>query len=146
VILMMGKGEKDLRPVLKAWSILFTVAFMPGIFSRMVYHPGSSGDDITQWLADVNIALALILFMAAALPVLWYMDSVFAVIPSKNQCYAMILVSIGACYIAGYLAQSVILLSLTIFASAVGTVTICVLRRYAWYLDDLWIFSVIASK
>jgi hypothetical protein len=142
----MGKGGTDLRPVLKAWSILFTVAFMPGVFSRMVYHPGESAGDMTQWLADANIALAIVILMMALLPILWFMDRIFAVIPSKNQCYAMVIASIALSYMAGYLAQDVILFSLTIFASAIGTVTICVLKRYAWYVDDLWIFSVIASK
>ena len=142
----IGKDGTDLRPVFKAWSILFTVAFMPGIFSRMVYHPGVSGNDMTQWLADSDIALMIVVLMMAVLPILWYMDRVFAVIPSKNQCYAMVIASIAFCYIAGYLAQDVILFSLTVFASAVGTVTICVLKQYAWYVDDLWIFSVIASK
>jgi len=141
-----GWKGTDLRPVLKAWSILFTVAFMPGIFSRMVYHPGESAGEMTQWLADANIALAIVLLMIFLLPVLYYMDRIFAVIPSKNQCYAMVIASIALSYAAGYLAQDVILFSLTIFASAIGTVTICVLKRYAWYVDDLWIFSVIASK
>jgi len=145
-VIKKGKDGTDLRPVLKAWSILFTVAFMPGVFSRMVYHPGSSGSGIAQWLADSDIAFVIIVLMAVVLPILWYMDRVFAVIPSKNQCYAMVIASIAFCYIAGYLAQDAILFSLTIFASAVGTVTICVLKQYAWYVDDLWIFSVIASK
>jgi len=142
----MGKDGTDLRPVLKAWSILFTVAFMPGIFSRMVYHPGGSANEMTQWLADTQIALVIVVIMIAALPILWYMDRVFAVIPSKNQCYFMVIVSIAICYLAGYLAQDVMFLSLTIFAFAVGTVTICVIKQHEWYVDDLWIFSVIASK
>jgi len=145
-VITIGKGETDLRPVLKAWSILFTVAFMPGFFSRMVYHPGGSAGDMTQWLGDSNLALAIIILMLVLLPVLWFMDRIFAVIPSKNQCYVMVIASIALSYAAGYLAQDVILFSLTIFASAIGTVTICVLKQYAWYVDDLWIFSVIASK
>ena len=142
----MGNNETDLRPVFKAWSIMFTAMFMPGIFSRMVYDPGGSRDAITQLFTDVNIVYTLIVFMMVALPVLWCLDILFTVIPSKNQCYLMILLSLGACYLAGYLALGAILLSVTMFLSAVCVVTICVLKRYVWYLDDLWIFSVIASK
>jgi hypothetical protein len=137
--------KADLRPVLKAWSIMFAVMFMPGIFSRMVYNIGSN-DPITPLFTDVNIALVLLVFMVIGLPVLWYIDRIFAVIPSKNQCYAAIFVSLGICYLAGYLSFGAPAAAAVLFLSAIGVVSICVLRRYAWYLDDLWIFSIIASK
>ncbi|MCL2142715.1 MAG: hypothetical protein FWH44_00415 [Methanomassiliicoccaceae archaeon] len=143
---MPKEDEKlDLRPVLKGWALMFTVMFMPGMFSRMVYNIGKS-DPITPLFSDANIALALLTFMLVALPVLWFIEKWFAVIPSKNQCYVMIFVSLGISYLAGYLAGGAPLMSAVLFMSAIGVVTICVLRRYVWYVDDLWIFSLIATK
>ena len=144
----MSESDKkmDIKPVLKAWSIMFGVLFMPGVFSRMVYDPSGSKDAVTQFFVDANMALALLLFMLVALPVLWFLDSVFAVIPSKTQCYIMIFMSLGVSYLAGYIALGAPVMSAVIFMSAIGVVTISVLRRFAWYADDLWIFSVIASK
>ena len=135
----------DLRPALKAWAILFTVMFMPGIFSRMVYNIDSN-DPITPLFTDANVALFLLMCMIFTLPVLWYLERIFAVVPSKNQCYAMIFISMGICYLAGYLAFGAPAAAIVLFLSAIGVVTICVLRRYVWYLDDLWIFSILASK
>ena len=144
---MLGTDDKtDMRPVFKAWGFLFGVLFMPGIFSRMIYDPSGSKDSITQFFVDTDIALALFIFMIAALPVLWFLDRWFAVIPSKIQCYVMILLSLGASYLAGYLALGATAMSAVLFMSAVGVVTISVLKQYEWYVDDLWIFSVIATK
>ena len=138
-------NKKDLKPVLKAWSIMFGL-FMPGVFSRMVYDPTGTKDVISQFFVDANMALALILFMMAALPVLWFLDTWFAVIPSKIQCYVMVFLSLGVSYLAGYIAMGAPVMSAVLFMSAIGVVTINVLRRFVWYVDDLWIFSVIASK
>jgi len=144
---MSGSDERmDIKPVLKAWSIMFGVLFMPGVFSRMVYDPSGSNDAITQFFVDANMALALLLFMIIALPVLWFLDSVFAVIPSKIQCYIMIFLSLGVSYLAGYIALGAPAMAAVIFVSAICVVTINVLRRFVWYVDDLWIFSIIASK
>ena len=144
---MSGSGNKaDLRPVLKAWSIMFGVFFMPGVFSRMIYDPSGSKDAITQFFVDSDMALALLVFMIFALPVLWSLDTRFAVIPSKNQCYVMVFLSLGVSYLAGYLVFGAPAMAAVLFASAICAVTINVLKRCAWYVDDLWIFSIIASK
>jgi len=135
----------DLRPVLKAWALMFTVLFMPGLFSRMVYNVGAN-DPITPLFTDVNLALILFTFMIIALPVLWFADRLFGVIPSKDHCYVMIFVSLGACYLAGYLASGATAMAAVLFFSAICVITICVLKRYVWYVDDLWIFSIIATK
>ncbi|MDR0791283.1 MAG: hypothetical protein LBE47_01955, partial [Methanomassiliicoccaceae archaeon] len=125
----------EYRSVLKVWSLMFGVLFMPGIFSRMVYDPTGSKDVITQFFVDANMALALLVFMAFALPALWYLEKWFAVIPSKNQCYAMIFMSLGSCYIAGYIALGAPAMAAVLFLSAIFTVTITVLRRTSWYVD-----------
>jgi hypothetical protein len=135
----------DLRPALKAWGFMFVALFMPGFFSRMVYNVGVA-DPLTPLFADPNIALALLIFMVFALPVLWYIEKIFAVIPSKNQCYAMIFICLGVCYIAGYILSGAPAMSIVFFLSAIGVVSICVLRRFVWYLDDLWIFGILATK
>jgi len=137
---------EDVRSVLKAWSLMFGVLFMPGIFSRMVYDPSGSKDVITKFFLDANMALALFVFMIFAIPVLWFIDRWFGVIPSKNQCYIMIFLSLGSCYLAGYIAFGAPAMAAVLFLSAISVVTISVLRRTEWYVDDLWIFSVIASK
>jgi len=143
---MFSDIKIDLKPVLKAWSIMFGILFMPGVFSRMIYDPSGSHDAITQFFLDANMALALLLFMMVALPVLWFLETWFAVIPSKIQCYAMIFTSLGVSYLAGYLAMGAPAMSAVLFMSAIGVVTINILRRYEWYLDDLKIFSIIVSK
>ena len=126
--------------------MMFGVLFMPGIFSRMIYDPSGSKDAITQFFVDTNMALALFLFMIVALPVLWFLDTKFAVIPSTVQCYVMIFLSLGVSYLAGYIALGAPAMSAVLFMSAVGTVTICVIKRNAWYVDDIWVFSIIGSK
>ncbi|MDR0778211.1 MAG: hypothetical protein LBE48_02070 [Methanomassiliicoccaceae archaeon] len=136
----------EYRSVLKAWSLMFGVLFMPGIFSRMIYDPTGSKDMFTRFFVDANMALALLVFMVFALPVLWYIEKWFAVIPSKNQCYAMIVLSLGSCYLSGYIALGAPAMAAVLFLSAIFTVTITVLRRVSWYLDDLKIFSFIAAK
>jgi len=133
----------DFRPVLKAWGFMFVALFMPGLFSRMVYNAGTP-DPLSPMFSDPNIALALLVFMIVALPVLWFIENIFGVIPSKNQCYVLIFVCLGASYISGYLASGAPLMSVVLFLSAIGTVSICVLRRHVWYLDDLWVFSFLA--
>jgi hypothetical protein len=137
---------EEYRSVLKAWSLMFGVLFMPGIFSRMVYDPLGSKDVITQFFVDANMALALLVFMVFALPALWYLEKWFGVIPSKNQCYIMIFMSLGLCYVAGYIALGAPAMAAVLFLSAIFTVTITVLRRVSWYVDDLKIFSIIAAK
>ena len=136
----------DLRPVLKAWSIMFGALFMPGIFSRLVYDPSGSNDIVSKFFADTGIAVVLLIFMLFAIPALWFLDTKFAVIPSKIQCYIMILLSLGTSYLAGYIAFGAPLMAAVLFASAICVVTISVLKRYAWYVDDLIIFSIIAKK
>jgi len=138
--------KTDLRPVLKAWGIMFSMLFMPGVFSRMVYDPAGSKDAITQLFVDTDMALALLIFMLFALPVLWSLDKRFGVIPSKNQCYVMIFLSLGVSYLAGYLAFGAPAMAVVLFASAICVVTINVLKRTEWFVDDLWIFSVISTK
>jgi len=135
----------DMRPVLKAWGFMFVALFMPGFFSRLVYNAGAS-DPLSPMFADPNIALALLIFMIVALPVLWFIEKIFAVIPSKNQCYVLIFICLGVSYLAGYMATGAPLMSAVLFLSAIGTVSICVLRRQVWYLDDLWIFTLIVPK
>jgi hypothetical protein len=136
----------EYRPVLKAWSLMFGVLFMPGIFSRMIYDPSGSKDVITQFFVDTNIALALLVFMVFALPALWYLEKWFAVIPSKGQCYVMIFLCLGSCYLSGYIALGAPAMSAVLFLSAIFVVTITILRRVSWYVDDLKIFSIIAAK
>lgn len=144
---VFGSDEEiDLLPVLKAWGFMFGVLFMPGIFSRMIYDPSGSKDVITQFFVDANIALALLVFIAFALPALWYLERIFAVIPSTIECYVMIVISLGISYLAGYLALGAPAMCAVLFITAIGVVTICVLRRYEWYVDDLKIFSFIATK
>ncbi|MDR2866394.1 MAG: hypothetical protein LBV13_03205 [Methanomassiliicoccaceae archaeon] len=135
----------DIRSVLKAWSLMFGVLFMPGMFSRMIYDPSGSKDMFTRFFLDANMALALLVFMVFAIPVLWFLDRWFAVIPSKNQCYIMMVLSLGSCYLAGYIALGAPAMAAVLFLSAISVVTISVLRRVAWYVDDLKIFSFIAS-
>ncbi|MDR0334413.1 MAG: hypothetical protein LBH69_00800 [Methanomassiliicoccaceae archaeon] len=135
----------DISPALKAWAFMFVALFMPGLFSSMVYRAGSD-NPLAPLFADANIALALLIFMIVALPVLWYIEKIFAVIPSKNQCYALLFMCLGASYISGYIAGGAPAMAAVLFLSAIGTVTICVLRRFVWYLDDLWIFSILAGK
>jgi 4-hydroxybenzoate polyprenyltransferase len=125
---------------------MFGVLFMPGIFSRMVYDPSGSKDAISQFFVDANMALALLIFMIFALPVLWFLDRWFGAIPSKNQCYVMIFLSLGSSYLAGYIALGAPAMSVVLFLSALGVVTISVLKRHSWYVDDLWIFSFISPK
>ena len=144
---MLNSDTKtDMRPVLKAWSLMFGILFMPGVFSRMIYDPAGLKDGITQFFVDSNMALALLVFMLFTLPVLWRLDRSFAVIPSKNQCYVMILLSLGSCYLAGYLLHGAAAMSIVLFLSATCVVTISVLKKKAWYVDDLWIFSIISTK
>ena len=143
---MNGTTSDELKPVLKAWSIMFGALFMPGIFSRMVYDPTGSKDQITQFFVDANIALVLLLFMIFALPILWFIDKWFGIIPSSVQCYIMIFLSLGISWLAGYIAMGAPLMSAVLFAFAVGVVTITIVKRFAWYVDDLKIFSLIASR
>ena len=139
-------NKYDMKPVLKAWGMMFGVLFMPGIFSRMIYDPSGSKDAISQFFVDANMALALLLFMMVALPVLWFLDTWFAVIPSKTQCYVMLFLSLGVSYLSGYIAMGAPVMAAVLFSSAIGVVTISVLKRFAWYVDDLWIFSFISPK
>ena len=144
---MTGSDDNmNMRHVLKAWGFMFGVLFMPGIFSRMVYDPTGAKDLITPFFVDTNMALALFLFMAIALPLLWSLDRWFGVIPSKIQCYVMIFLSLGASYLAGYLALGATAMAAVLFLSAIGVVTISVLKRYKWYVDDLWVFTIIGAK
>jgi len=142
---MFSDKKEDMRPVFKAWSLMFVMLFMPGIFSRMVYNPSGSSDYAAPFLSDINVALAIILFMALVLPVLWFLER-FAVIPSKAQCYAMLLISACVSYFAGYITFGAPVTAVVLFLFAIGIVTINVLRRHDWYLDDLWIFSIIEKK
>ena len=135
----------SLRPALKAWAFMFAALFAPGLFSSMVYRVGAD-DPLTSLFADANIALALLLFMIVALPVLWHIENIFAVIPSKIQCYALLILCLVASYISGYIAGGAPAMAAVMFLSAIGTVTICVLRRFVWYLDDLKIFGLLAGK
>jgi len=143
---MLNDEKTDMRPVFKAWSLMFAMLFMPGIFSRMVYNPSRSTGFVAPFLSDMNIVLVILIFMAFALPILWFLERLFAVIPSKAQCYAMLLLSAGTCYLAGYITFDAPVTAIILFISAIGVVTITVLKRYDWYLDDLRVFSIIETK
>ena len=119
---------------------------MPGIFSRLVYDPSGSRDVLSQFFADMNVTLAILVFMMFAIPVLWFLDTKFEVIPSKTQCYAMIVLSAIVSYIAGYVAFDAPAAAAVLFALAIVVLTVIVVKRYAWYLDDLMIFSIISKK
>jgi hypothetical protein len=143
---MFNLDKADLRPVLKAWSIIFGALFMPGIFSRLVYDPSGSKDAISPFFADMNVTLVILVFMLFAVPVLWFLDTGFGVLPSKTQCYLLVLLLAVCSYLAGYIAFGAPLTAAVLFTLVMLTITIVVVKRYAWYLDDLMIFSFISKK
>ena len=143
---MFKIDKADVRPVLKVWSLAFGALFMPGIFSRLIYDPSGSKDVLSQFFADTNITIAIFVLMLFAIPVLWFLDTKFEIIPSKIQCYIIIVLSAACSYISGYVAFGAPATAAVLFTLVILTVTIIVLKRYAWYLDDLFIFSFISKK
>jgi len=143
--MLNDEKKTDMRPVFKAWSLVFAMLFMPGIFSRMVYNPSASSG-IAPLLSDINITLVIMFFMIFALPALWFLERLFDVIPSKTQCYMMLVLSAGTCYLAGYIAFGAPVTAAILFLSAIGVITISILKRHDWYLDDLLIFTIMEKK